>query len=77
MARYATRARAASDIERLTAILREPSTFSPSCAIHSRASIAASSSSEAISARGRPCSRESAASSESKSSITAWAMRRM
>ena len=39
--------------------------------------IAGSSSSAAISAAGRPCSRARPLTSSSKSSITAWAMRRM
>ena len=41
---------------RLVPTLRPPSTAAPSSAIHLSASIAASSSSAAISARGRPCS---------------------
>jgi hypothetical protein len=64
-------------IERLIPTRRPPSASAPSSAIQISASIAASSSSVAISARGLPCSRASASLSSSKSSITDCAIRRM
>ena len=74
---YATRARCESAIERWMPTRLEPSTRAPSSAIQISASIAASSSVLATSARGRPCSRPISRASSSNSSMIACATRRM